>query len=83
MIQICIFPNYNRDTGDSDVIEPENSTFTCCSPLKRERYNTPSQSLFKDFIYRSEHVLYLAHFGVGKGRALSVVFVEGIRLMQD
>ena len=44
---------------------------------------TPSQSLLKDFIYRSEHVLYLVHFGVGKGRALSVVFVEGIRLMQD
>ena len=26
MIQICVLPNFNRDTGDYDVIEPENST---------------------------------------------------------
>ena len=26
MIQICNFPNCNGDTGDYDVIKPENST---------------------------------------------------------
>ena len=26
MIQICIFPNCNRDAGGYDVTEPENST---------------------------------------------------------
>ena len=26
MIQICVFPNCNRDAGDYDAITPENST---------------------------------------------------------
>ena len=37
MFQICISSNCNRDTGDYDVIKPENSTFMCCSPLKETR----------------------------------------------
>ena len=32
MNQICIFPNYNKETGDNDVIKPENSTYSLALP---------------------------------------------------
>ena len=34
MIEICIFPNCNRDTDDYDVIEPKNSTLLVATPIK-------------------------------------------------
>ena len=32
MFQICIFINFNRDTGDFGIIEPENSTLPVAPP---------------------------------------------------
>ena len=46
MIQICIFPNCNRDTGEYDVIEPENSTLHVSPPKKEKKTDLSSENLY-------------------------------------